>query len=72
MQFAFPVLDVHLNFVGQASAECCQTAVAFFDFLEAIYVFFTASTDRYEILTFSLKTVESGRVTVPKRVSTTR
>ena len=61
-----------LNLVGQASAECCQAAVAFFDFLEAIYVFFTASTHRYEILTDSLKTVESGRVTVPKRVSTTR
>ena len=44
----------------------------FFDFLKAIYVFFTAFTHRYEILTDSLKTVESGRVTVPKKVSTTR
>jgi len=44
-----------LNLVGQAAAECCQAAVAFFDFLEAIYVFFTVSTHHYEILTDSLK-----------------
>ena len=55
-----PCAGHSLNLVGQASAECCRAAVAFFDFLEAIYVFFTASTHRYEILTDSLKTVESG------------
>ena len=67
-----PCAGHSLNLVGQAAAECCQAAVAFFDFLEAIYVYFTASTHRYEILTDSLKTVKSGPVSVPKRVSTTR
>ncbi len=28
-----------LNLVGKAAAECCQAAISFFDFLEAIYVF---------------------------------
>ena len=66
------MLDIHLTLLDKHQLhECCQAAVAFFDFLEAIYAF-TASTHRYEILTGSLKTVESGRVTVPKRVSTTR
>jgi len=30
-----------LNLVGQTAAECRQAPVAFFDFPEAIYVFFT-------------------------------
>ena len=34
--------------------------------------FFTVSTNRYEMFTDSLKTVESSRISVPKRVSTTR
>ena len=46
--------------------------VACFDFLEVIYVFFTVSTHSYEILTDSLKTVDAGPISVPKRVSTTR
>ena len=35
-----PCAGHSLNLVGQASAECCQAAVAFFDFLEAIHVRF--------------------------------
>ena len=35
-------------------------------------MFFTASPRRYAILTSSLKAVESGPVSVPKRVSATR
>ena len=44
-----------LNLVGRAAAECCQADVALFDFLGAIYVFFTVS---YIIIKFldSLKT----------------
>ena len=52
--------------------KCCASAVAFFNFLEALYVFFTASTTRYALLTDSLKGVDSGWVHVTKRVSTTR
>ena len=45
-----PCAGHSLNLAGQAAAECCQAAVAFFDFLEAIYVFFTASTQRLKFL----------------------
>jgi len=73
--FRFPVLMLFsghsLNLVGQSAAECCPAAVAFFALLEDIYVFFTASTRRYEILTESLKLYDS-HVCVPKRISTTR
>ena len=67
-----PCAGYSLNLVGQAAAECCQAAVAFFYFLEAIYMFFTVSTQRHEILTDSPKTVESGPISVPESVSTTR
>lgn len=67
-----PCFGHSLNLVGKAAAECCQEGLTFFSFLEAVYVFFTASTHRYATLTDLLKTVESGPVSVPKRVSTTR
>jgi len=54
-----------LNLVAQSAAECCHAAVDFFGVLEEIYVFFTASTHRYEILT-------KKAVSVPKRINTTR
>ncbi|XP_042204329.1 uncharacterized protein LOC121854007 [Homarus americanus] len=67
-----PCAGHSLNLVGKAAAECCQEAISCFYFLEAIYVFFTASTHRYAILSDLLKTVASGPVSVPKRISTTR
>ncbi|XP_065665548.1 zinc finger MYM-type protein 1-like [Hydra vulgaris] len=67
-----PCAGHSLNLVQIAVSECCASAVAFYDFLEALYVFFTASTNRYALLTDSLKSVESGWVHVPKRISTTR
>jgi hypothetical protein len=66
-----PCAGHSLNLVGQAAASCCPAAVGFFDFLEDIYVFFTASTRRYEILTNKLKLGGSQTLT-PKRLSTTR
>lgn len=66
-----PCAGHSLNLVGKASVECIPAAVAFFDLLENIYVFFTASTHRYKILTDLLKLVD-GPVYVPKRVTTTR
>jgi len=65
MQFGYPRAGHSLNLAGQAAAECCQGAVTTCDFLHAIYVFFTVSSD-------SLKTVESDPISVTKRVSTTR
>lgn len=66
-----PCTGHSLNLVGKTSAECCAAAVAFFDFLEKLYVFFTASTHRYQVLTETLKSAGSS-VLVPKRVTTTR
>ena len=54
-----------LNLVGQASAECSPAAVEYFGVLEEIYVFFTSSTHRYEVLTQLSNSV-------PKRINTTR
>ncbi|XP_068203587.1 uncharacterized protein [Palaemon carinicauda] len=67
-----PCFGYSLNLVGKAGAECFKEALTFFSFLEAVYVFFTASTHRYAILTALLKTVEFGLVSVPKRISTTQ
>lgn len=62
-----------LNLVGKAAAECCYFAISFFNFLEEIYVFFTSSTHRYNVLTENLKSNEKkSNVLVPKRISTTR
>ena len=60
-----------LNLVGLAAAESCPAATAFFSFLEDLYVFFTASTHRFEILTNCLSSCE-GQSCVPKRINTTR
>lgn len=42
-----PCATHSLNLVGQLAADCCTAAVAFFDFLEQLYVFFTSSSHRY-------------------------
>ena len=49
----------------QAAAECSPAAVEFFALLQEIYVFFTVSTHRYELLT-------QLSVSVPKKINTTR
>ena len=68
-----PCAGHSLNLVGKAAAECCAAAISFFDFLECLYVFFTASTHRYEILTNALRSTDRpGPVCIPKRVTTTR
>ncbi|XP_065668020.1 52 kDa repressor of the inhibitor of the protein kinase-like [Hydra vulgaris] len=67
-----PCATHSLNLVGKAAAECCTTAVEFFDFLEQLYVFFTASTKRYELLVKSLSLENTKtRIHVPQRVNTT-
>ena len=66
-----PCAGHSLNLVGKAAPECCPAAVGFFEFNEAIFVIFTASTRRYEMLTDSLKSADSY-VCVPNRVTTTR
>lgn len=68
-----PCAGHSLNLVLQAAAGCCLNAVSFFDFLEEIFVYFTASTNRYQTLTESLKRAETEKnILVPKRTTTTR
>ena len=71
LAYWLPCAGHSLNLVGKAAAECCTQAIAFFDFLEAIFVFFTASTKRYKILIDTLKE-HGGNILVPQPVSQTR
>lgn len=50
-----------LNLVAQSAAECFTSAVSFFDFLEELYNFFTASTSRYQKLTECLELADHGK-----------
>jgi hypothetical protein len=61
-----------LNLSGNAAAEIlCVQAVTFFGVVQKLYVFLSASTSRWNVLTEKLKTAE-GSSTVPKRLSETR
>ena len=66
-----PCVGHSLNLVVKAAVECCTAAVSFFDILECVYVFFTASTHRYEVLSNALKSAHRS-VCVPKRINTTQ
>ena len=67
-----PCAGYSLNLVGQTATGYCQATVHFPYCLEAIYVLYTISTHRHELLTDSLKTVKSDPVSVPKRISIAR
>ena len=58
-----------LNLVGQSAADCCLAAVAFFNFLQGLYSFFSASTHRWNILNSKLS---SKRLPTLKRMSLVR
>ena len=64
-----PCAGHSLNLVVKAAAECCTAAVSFFDILECVYVFFTASTHRHEVLG-NAHTSADRSVCVPKRITT--
>ena len=40
-----------LNLVGASAAECCNHAVNFFGILQSLYCFFSASPQRWSVLT---------------------
>jgi len=62
-----------LNLVVQFAASCCLWAITYFDFLEELYVFFTSSTNRYDILCGCLLEEKTDKpIVVPKRTTTTR
>ena len=58
-----------LNFIGQCADNCCQVAVAFFGFVQYMYVFFSASKHRWSLLESKLKL---ENLLVVKRLSDTR
>ena len=66
-----PCTGHSLNLVGKTAAECCPAAVSFFSLLEEVYVFFTSSTHRYQILTDKLSSSLTP-LCIPKRLSETR
>ena len=45
-----PCVAHSLNLVGQSSANCCQKATGFFNFLQRLYSFFAASAHRWKVL----------------------
>lgn len=62
-----PCADHSLNLVGVKAAESCPKAGRFFDFVQHLYCFFSASTHRWNILNSVL-----GNQKVVKRLSDTR
>ena len=45
-----PCCGHSLNLVGKTAANTCSAALHYFDFVQQLYVFFTASTSRYATL----------------------
>ena len=58
-----------LNLVEKCAAECCQSAVRFFMLVQELYVFFSASTHRWNLLTDALKPLQCPTI---KPLSDTR
>ncbi|CAI6352559.1 unnamed protein product [Macrosiphum euphorbiae] len=50
-----------LNLVGTNAVDCCTQAVLFFDLLQNVYTFFTASTHRWKVLNASVKGLSETR-----------
>ncbi|KAE9521909.1 hypothetical protein AGLY_017716 [Aphis glycines] len=68
-----PCCGHSLNLVGKTAANSCPTAIKFFDFVQNIYVFFTSSPSRYQILTKKLSLKNSNtQFHVPKNLNDTR
>ena len=63
-----------LNLVGKAAANSCSDAVLFFSFMEQLFVFFTNSTSRYQILISKLSASckSKNEFYILKRLSDTR
>ena len=66
-----PCFGHSLNLVGKEAASSCSEAVSFFDLIQALYVFFTASTSRHKKL-FDVLQKKDVPVFMPKRLSDTR
>ena len=66
-----PCFGHSLNLVGKEAASSGSEAVSFFDLIQALYVFFTASTSRHKKL-FDVLQKKDVPVFMPKRLSDTR
>jgi hypothetical protein len=66
-----PCFGHSLNLVGKEAASACSGAVSFFDFVQALYVFFTGSTARYKKLKEKLA-ARGLPFSMPKALSETR
>ena len=66
-----PCCGHSLNLVGKTAANTCSAALHYFDFVQQLYVFFTARTSRYATLKDKLVKADK-QVYVPKRLSETR
>uniref|UniRef100_UPI00358E3B13 uncharacterized protein n=1 Tax=Myxine glutinosa TaxID=7769 RepID=UPI00358E3B13 len=67
-----PCVSHSLNLVGKTAAECCSTAVSFFDFLQQLHIFFTSSTHRYAVLKKHVEAESKSSkqpIYLPKRLS---
>ena len=70
-----PCLAHSLNLVGNAAMNSCLESKHFFDFLQNLYTFFTASPERYEKICDKLEESlvnQQDRILVPKRVESPR
>ena len=69
------MLCTSLNLVGKAAANKCSAAVNFFDFVQEVHVFFTASPSYYQILTEALSSSQEKtnkkKLLTPKGLSNT-
>lgn len=66
-----PCFAHSLNLVGKCAAECCQEALIFFQFVESLYTFFSASTYRWDLLSAALSD-GGAHLPIVKRMSDTR
>lgn len=64
-----PCANHSLNLVGNCAAESCSGAVSYFNFVQNIYVYFSSSTRRWNILKNCLKDTKSKNI---KRLCDTR
>jgi len=68
-----PCCGHSLNLVGKTAANSCVAAIRFFDFIQNLYVFFTATPTRYALLTKKLACIDKNkRVYVLKNLNETR
>uniref|UniRef100_A0A8C6MBU8 TTF-type domain-containing protein n=1 Tax=Nothobranchius furzeri TaxID=105023 RepID=A0A8C6MBU8_NOTFU len=65
-----PCSALSFNLVGACAAECCIEALSFCGFIQNLYNFFSASTQRWEILTAHRTKCEQGLTL--KSLSSTR